>query len=176
MRTKRTNESGPPRRSTGQDAGGDRRAEPSPVAIIEVRRPSDFPDWVTVDGLARFLHESMKPYEDPLPDTHRGVREAFAERGGRSGFVLIAETDRRLAGALVMHATGMKGYVPENLVLYVAVDRSIRGRGVGTNLIRHALSLCDGDVKLHVEPENPARALYERMGFTSRYAEMRFQR
>ncbi len=34
----------------------------------------------------------------------------------------------------------------------------------------------DGDIALHVEPDNPARFLYEKYGFTNKYLEMRYKR
>ena len=49
-------------------------------------------------------------------------------------------------------------------------------RGIGGRLIEHCLGLCNGDVKLHVEYDNPAKRLYERLGFESKYAEMRWTR
>jgi len=54
------------------------------------------------------------------------------------------------------------------------VHRGQRGRGVGSALIQTGVQRCGGPVKLHVEYENPARRLYERLGFTSKYAEMRW--
>ena len=75
-----------------------------------------------------------------------------------------------------MLRTGMKGYVPENLLVFVAVDPALRGRGVGEQLVRKAIELADGDIKLHVERQNPAKRLYERLGFASKYAEMRYVR
>jgi len=70
--------------------------------------------------------------------------------------------------------TGMKGYIPENLLLFVAVEASVRGLGLGEKIINQAIGLCDGDIKLHVEYDNPAKRLYQRLGFTSKYAEMRY--
>jgi ribosomal protein S18 acetylase RimI-like enzyme len=70
----------------------------------------------------------------------------------------------------------MKGYVPENFLLMVAVDPSTRGKGIGAQIINRSFELADGDVKLHVEYDNPAKRLYERLGMTSKYAEMRYQK
>ena len=39
--------------------------------------------------------------------------------------------------------------------------------------MEQALKLTKGDVALHVEPDNPAKKLYERLGFTNKYLEMR---
>jgi ribosomal protein S18 acetylase RimI-like enzyme len=73
-----------------------------------------------------------------------------------------------------MLRTGMSGFVPENILLWVAVDPSVRGKGVGSQIIRRSFELADGDVKLHVEYDNPAKHLYERLGMTTKYAEMRY--
>ncbi|MDX5426634.1 MAG: GNAT family N-acetyltransferase, partial [Bacteroidota bacterium] len=34
----------------------------------------------------------------------------------------------------------------------------------------------EGNVALHVEPDNPAKYLYENIGFTNKYLEMRYQK
>jgi GNAT superfamily N-acetyltransferase len=146
----------------------------SKVRIHEVRRFEDLPDWVDRQKLAVFLHESLKPYEDSLPDIQRGIAQALEPVAGERGFILIAEFDRRPVGALVMLRTGMSGFVPENILLWVAVDPSVRGKGVGSQIIRRSFELADGDVKLHVEYDNPAKHLYERLGMTTKYAEMRY--
>jgi len=124
--------------------------------------------------LTRFLHESLKPYEDTPEDIERGIRDALSAGPREGGFLLVAGEGRRIAGALVMQRTGMKGYVPENLLLFVAVAPDQRGRGLGRLLVERAIREAEGNIKLHVEYDNPARRLYERIGFTSRYAEMRY--
>jgi len=77
---------------------------------------------------------------------------------------------------LVANKTGMSGYIPENIIVYVAVDAQMRGKGIGKMMIDLAIELCDGDVKLHVEYDNPAKRLYERIGFKNKYADMRFKK
>jgi DNA-binding MarR family transcriptional regulator/GNAT superfamily N-acetyltransferase len=133
-----------------------------------------FPGGVDIKTLTDFLHEALKPYEDTPADIENGIRDALTAVGREGGFLLIAETRGKITGALVMQRTGMRGYVPENILLFVAVSPDHRGEGLGRRLIEHALSLVKGNVKLHVEYDNPARRLYERVGFTSKYAEMRY--
>jgi GNAT superfamily N-acetyltransferase len=145
------------------------------VQIHAITSERDYPEWLDEESLVHFLHENLKPYEDALPDIRRGIHDALSPPQGDRGFVLVAESDERLVGALVMLRTGMKGYIPENLLLFVAVNAECRGQGVGRRIIERALERADGDVKLHVEYENPARRLYERLGFTSDYAEMRYR-
>lgn len=146
------------------------------VTIREVRSFDDFPSWLSPDDLALFLYESLKPYEDPLEDVRQGITDALAPQNGKSGFVLVADIDEKVVGGLIMLSTGMKGYVPENLLLMVAVDPVTRGKGVGSQLIKRSFALADGDVKLHVEYNNPAKRLYERLGMTNKYAEMRYNK
>jgi GNAT superfamily N-acetyltransferase len=146
------------------------------LKIHEIHHKDDQPAWTDWDRLAGFLHESLKPYQDTVADIRRGIDDAFEVRDGRGGFVLIAEALEEPVGALVMLRTGMSGYVPENLLLFVAVAPGCRGFGIGQRLVQRALELAVGRVKLHVEYNNPARKLYERMGFQTKYAEMRYNR
>jgi GNAT superfamily N-acetyltransferase len=135
---------------------------------------ADFPAWAPRDTVARFFHETMEPYNDPLEYVEKALDYALVPGEGRGGFVMLAHDDEQLLGALCMIDTGMSGYIPEHILLFVTVSPEARGRGVGGKLIRHSLDQCEGDVKLHVEYENPAKRLYERLGFTSKYAEMRW--
>ncbi len=56
----------------------------------------------------------------------------------------------------------------EILLVDIALLPAFRGLGIGTRLVAELLTeaaLADKTVQLHVEPENPARRLYERLGF-----------
>jgi len=148
----------------------------SEIKLHEIHSFQDFPEWITPDQLAEFLHESLKPYEDPVEEVRRGITDALDPAYGEKGFVLLAEADHKPLGSLIMLRTGMKGYIPENLLLMVAVDPSTRGKGLGARIINRSFELADGDVKLHVEYDNPAKHLYERLGMISKYAEMRYHK
>ncbi len=144
------------------------------VIVRCVREDGDFPEGVSRESLALFLHKHLQPYEDALDDIGRGIDHALLHEQAQGGFILLALAGGGLAGALVMLDTGMSGYVPERLLLFVAVDASLRGQGIGAQLVQRAQQECRGAVKLHVEYDNPARRLYERLGFSSKYAEMRW--
>ena len=146
----------------------------SGLDLAVVRTAAELPDWLDLETLTSFLHESLKPYQDAPHDIRKGIDYALDDESPRGGFVVLASEGHELKGALVMLHTGMSGYIPENLLLFVAVDPSTRGQGVGRRVIERALVETDGPVKLHVEYDNPAKRLYERIGFTSKYAEMRY--
>ena len=146
------------------------------LSIRTVNHRKELEDIMPVDELAGKLHDMLVPFEDTVPEIKDGLDYALDRSGSRGGFILAAMEDDRLAGALVMLNTNMSGYVPENLLLYVAVDSELRGKGIGTKLIEKAIERCRGNVKLHVEYDNPAKKLYERIGFVSKYADMRYSR
>jgi len=68
----------------------------------------------------------------------------------------------------------MKGYIPENILLMVCVHPLMRGKGIGGKIINKSIELANGNIKLHVEHDNPAKQVYESIGFISKYAEMRY--
>ena len=90
--------------------------------------------------------------------------------------MLIAHEGPQILGATIVNETGMQGYIPENILVYIAVDNKQRGKGVGKALMQKALGVSRGDIALHVEPDNPARHLYEKIGFTNKYLEMRYKK
>ena len=142
--------------------------------IHEIRKTEDLSPFMTLKELVHFLNQNMRPYQDEFRDIQRGLEYAFSREPGKGGFVLLAESYGMPVGVLVMLNTGMGGYVPENLLLFVSVHETSRNAGIGSALVCHALKLCKGDIKLHVEYHNPAKRLYEKLGFTSKYAEMRY--
>ncbi len=146
------------------------------IAVAGFSRLEEMPPWTSLEELVTFFSTRMRPYHDTPEDVRRGVLRALSKNPGEGGFVLLVREERsgELVGGLTMLKTGMKGYVPENLLLFVAVDPHYRGRGIGGVLIRDALQRVDGAVKLHVEEDNPARRLYTRNGFQEKYVEMRW--
>ncbi|MDX5504649.1 MAG: GNAT family N-acetyltransferase [Bacteroidota bacterium] len=127
--------------------------------------------------IAEFLFKHLEQYGDPREDILKCMDYALEENGGQGGFILLGLDDSgEIAGALIMNRTGMSGYIPENILVYIAVDAQHRGKGYGRQIMEKALELAEGNVALHVEPDNPAKYLYENIGFTNKYLEMRYQK
>ncbi len=132
---------------------------------------------VTQDDIADFLHAHLDRFRDPRDQIMKCLDYALGKNECRRGFILVAsEKNGPILGVSVMLDTGMSQFVPENLLVYIAVDGKTRGRGIGKMLMEKAIQTANGDVALHVEPDNPARRLYERIGFTSKYVEMRLKK
>ena len=146
------------------------------ISFYRVTRPDELPDWATRRILIDFFHETMKPYEDTREDINSALDYMFSQAKYAGGYLMLAELGGKLAGAVLMLHTGMSGYVPEDILLFISVDPKLRGQGVGGRLMEHCWAVSEGDIKLHVDFDNPARQLYERMGMEHVYAEMRLKR
>jgi [ribosomal protein S18]-alanine N-acetyltransferase len=99
----------------------------------------------------------------------------YALNPNRGGFILLGIDQNEIIGTVVVNKTGMEGYIPANILVYIAVHQNYRGKGIGKKLMQEALPKTSGGVALHVEPNNPAKFLYEKLGFTNKYLEMRYQ-
>lgn len=130
--------------------------------------PDDF------EPLVNFLHEEMGRFGDPKWQIRKAIRYALSETKTGGGFVKIVKENNDVLGAVVMNSTGMEGYIPENILVYIAVRADQRGKGIGTELLKKSIDEVNGDVALHVEPDNPALRMYERLGFSNKYLEMRY--
>lgn len=123
-----------------------------------------------------FLFNHLDEYGDARKDIAACLDYALSEAEGKGGAVLVARENEIVVGALILNNTGMSGFIPENILVYVAVHSSQRGKGVGRKLVQLAAENTTGSIALHVEPQNPARHLYEKMGFTNKYLEYRLLR
>ncbi len=136
----------------------------------------DNASYIVKKEIADFLFEHLGQYGDPHEDIMRCLDYSLSKFPHEGGFVILARDKQDIVGAVVINKTGMSGYIPENILVYIAVHNNQRGKGLGGQLMEKALQLAQGDVALHVEHDNPARRLYERVGFTSKYLEMRYKK
>jgi ribosomal protein S18 acetylase RimI-like enzyme len=103
-----------------------------------------------------------------------GTRRAFVEqqfaaqdahyRANYPGATLdVIEVDGVAAGRLYVH----RG--PSDIrIMDIALAPGFRGRGIGTSLLRGLMQEADASgrrLSIHVEMNNPARSLYDRLGF-----------
>lgn len=128
----------------------------------------------SIGEIVDFLYKHLDRFGDSKQAIRKAINYAISNKAGRGGFLTIAKKDNEIVGALVMNKTGMSDYIPANVLVYVAVRADQRGKGLGSKIIKKSLAEANGKVKLHVEYDNPAKKLYERIGFKSKYAEMRY--
>lgn len=127
-------------------------------------------------ALVKFLSDHLEHYGDPKEDIQRAIDFSLQEFTSFGGFSLRLSEDGIIKGVVIINQTGMAGYIPENILVYIAIHKNHRGQGLGKKLMQMAIDQTDGDIALHVEADNPARFLYEKMGFTNPYLEMRLKK
>ncbi len=126
------------------------------------------------DQIADFLVEHLDEFGDKKEDILKCL--AFAQDATKGGNIILAVAENEIIGAVVLNKTGMSGYIPENILVYIAVNNLYRGKGIGKKLMEDAITFSEGNIALHCEPQNPALKLYEKLGFTNKYLEMRLEK
>jgi ribosomal protein S18 acetylase RimI-like enzyme len=125
----------------------------------------------TPQTIAEFLFKHLEQYGDKTEDILKCI--AYAINPSKGGNIIVGIDNNEIVGIVILNNTGMDGFIPENILVYIAVDNSKRGKGYGKRLMLKAIETAKGDIALHVEPDNPAKKLYEKLGFTNKYLEMR---
>lgn len=120
-----------------------------------------------------FLYNHLEEFGDPKEDIEDCIDYAMEKTPSFGGFILAHYNNSQLLGVVIINKTGMKGFIPENILVYIATHNKHRGKGIGKQLMKEAIKLSEGNIALHVEPNNPAKGLYQSLGFTNKYLEMR---
>ncbi|MDD2243522.1 MAG: GNAT family N-acetyltransferase [Dysgonamonadaceae bacterium] len=132
------------------------------------------PTEATKKFIVDFLYENLEEYGDPKNDIEKCIAYALSDKMvSFGGFIITAIEYDKIVGCVVVNQTGMKDYIPENILVYIATHKKYRGKGIGKKLMQNAINYANGSIALHVEPDNPAIGLYKHLGFTSKYIEMR---
>lgn len=128
------------------------------------------------ENVIDFLFSNLQEYGDPRADIEKCLEYALEETTSFGGFIVVSYLENEMSGVVIVNQTGMKDYIPENILVYIATDKNHRGKGIGKTLMQKTIEMAEGNIALHVEPENPARFLYEKFGFSSKYIEMRYKK
>ncbi len=100
------------------------------LKIEKINKPEDFEKYnLNREQFVDFLFEHLIPFGDEKTAISKSIDYAFSDETGKGGFLLAAFNDDKLAGELVMNSTGMDEYIPENILVYIAVDSQFRNHG-----------------------------------------------
>jgi ribosomal protein S18 acetylase RimI-like enzyme len=142
----------------------------------KIFNPSNKPTTKEKGDIVTFLYDHLEEYGDARSDIGKAVDYALKESPSFGGFIMVSYDQSDITGVVVFNQTGMKGYIPENILVYIATHKDMRGQGIGKELMHDSIQYANGDIALHVEPDNPAKFLYEKIGFTNKYLEMRYRK
>ncbi len=138
-----------------------------------IESDSQNPTGFSRDEIADFLYDHLDQFGDSKAAILNCIAYAYGDHAGQNGFILLAHRDNEIMGVVIINDTNMKGYIPEHILVYIAVHGDARGQGLGKQLMEKTIKNTTGDIALHVEPNNPAVHLYNKFGFTNKYLEMR---
>lgn len=125
--------------------------------------------------LTDFLYEHLDEYATSKKAIYKAIQYATKEISGLGGYVFTAEQNDDLIGAAVINKTGMGDFMPENHLVFIAVQNNSRNLGIGKELMNYALRYCSGNISLHSKPDSRAMGLFKSFGFKSEYIEMRLE-
>lgn len=152
---------------------------PKPIEFMIVTKIYDAvnkPNLMEKSEMVDFLFDNLEQYGDKKIDIRKAIDYATKEIISFGGFVMLLIEEKEIMGVTVVNQTGMGGYIPENILVYIAINKNHRGKGFGKKLMKKAITYAKGDIALHVEANNPAKKLYEKLGFTNPYLEMRLKK
>ncbi len=113
-----------------------------------IRDEGEFGPLLSRSHLVDFLYVNLGRFGDTKEEIARSIDYAFSTEPGKGGFILLGLDDDDgdndgcgLVTALVMNKTGMSGYIPENVLVYVATKADARGKGYGTKTIQKGFDI-----------------------------------
>ncbi|TYB31744.1 MAG: GNAT family N-acetyltransferase [Candidatus Mcinerneyibacterium aminivorans] len=145
------------------------------MKIKKIDKSSEL-DKYGIESVVKFLHKHLEEYGDKKKAIREAINYSFSEKEGKGGFLLLGLEKDKIIGAVVINKTGMKHYIPENILVYISTHKKRRGQGLGTKLMKKTIEETSGNIALHVEEDNPAVGLYKKLGFETKYLEMRYRK
>ncbi|MCB0806766.1 MAG: hypothetical protein KDC05_13285 [Bacteroidales bacterium] len=121
-----------------------------------------------------FLHQNLTGYQDNWSEIQNAVEYALNPNPAFGGFILYVRKEGKIAGTLVMTKTRMKGFMPENHLVYMASGQENDHEDIENHLLQHALKMSKGNISLHVHDNDPMIKTFEKAGFEIKYLEMRY--
>ncbi|MFD1163314.1 GNAT family N-acetyltransferase [Hwangdonia seohaensis] len=131
---------------------------------------------IDINRITNFLYEHSGVFKDTKSAIQKSILYAAKELPGLGGYVFVMENRNEILGAVVVNRTGMNEYLSENILVYVAVKKSFRRKGIAKALIKHTIKYCKGDIAVHINIDNPVIKIFEKQGFKARNIEMRLER
>ena len=105
------------------------------------------------------------------------VEYAVKDKPSFGGFILTVHKDRKIIGTVVANQTGMGGYNPSHIFVFVTLHKSYRkDKKLVQQMMSKAINYADGEIALHVEPDNPALQMYQELGFKAQFLELRLNK
>mgnify|MGYP001155434785 CR=1 FL=1 len=125
-----------------------------------------------INKLTKFIHQYQLQNDFTEQGIRRSIEYAAKERPGFGGLIVTAEEGDEVIGAAVLNKTGFEGYLPENLVVSIAVHQNYKDDGVYRKIVDYVVNYCCGDIGVQLKETNPLVRFFKNQGFTNNYIQM----
>jgi GNAT superfamily N-acetyltransferase len=129
------------------------------MPLLRQATPADAPRIADLLISTRTAFMPYAPSAHPEDDVRAWVASHLVPTGG----VVVAEVNDRVVGAMATAVNAGASWITQ-----MAVEPSLVGSGIGTNLLAHAIRALSLPIRLYTFQQNVgARRFYERNGFVA---------
>ncbi len=123
---------------------------------------------ISYKDFLKTLDDWLLQFSDPMQEIDEAVENAFED-----GYVLGAFDRGTIVGIVILSRMNFETFFPKYHLSYIATKKTVKGKGIATELLKKAIQITKGELSLHVEIDNKkAIRLYEKMGLRKKYYRM----
>lgn len=126
--------------------------------------------------VVNFLYDQLDTANANKDFIRRSIDYATKERMSFGGFVIVCKLHYEIIGAVVVNQTGMEGYMPENVLVYIAVSEKYLQMGVAKCMMDQVLNYAKGNIAVHIRGNLDLVPVFEKLGFKKSIQEMIIER
>ena len=125
-----------------------------------------------INKLTKFIYQYQFQNDFDEQGIPRALQYAAKERPGFGGLIVTAEEAKEIIAVVVLNKTGFEGYLPENLVVSIAVHQDHKDQGVYRKIVDYVVNYCCGDVGVQLKESNPLVHFFKSQGFKNNYIQL----
>ncbi len=147
------------------------------MPFFQLLNATDIVTTLEKNEIVNFLYNNIEGSPEHSKEVIlKCIEYALSKFPHQGGFLVLAKEGHEILGAVVVNKTNMEDYIPENVLVYLAVKKDSRKQGFGTALIQKAIEYTKGGLATHLPPDNIYQGLFEKLGFAYKYKEFRLNK
>lgn len=136
----------------------------------EMLNPSTTIGLVHKQQIVDFLYENLDEHQDNKMNISKAIDHAVGGMVNNGGFVVTAKDAGDIIGAAVLCKTGMEGFMPQNVLTYLAVRNDFRRQEIGTKLMKKVLMFARGEISVQLKAYDQKQTVefFKKFGFNEK--------
>lgn len=129
-----------------------------------------------INKLSKFIYRNQPQNDMSETGIRKAIQYAAKERPGFGGLVFTVEAeDQNVVAAAVLNKTGFEGYLAENMLVALAVDKE-RGEGdVYKKVLDYITDYCSGEISIQLKESHPLMDVFQDKGFEKKLHTIKFK-